>query len=80
MRVIYIALTTSRRVSTERIDMKKKSSVKAIRLNRETLLRLDHEQLSLPQGGGTGTEGYTNIPCQTLGGSVKCSVTGCGDC
>jgi len=62
--------------------MKKNSGPRTIRLSRETLLRLDHEQLRLPQGGGAGTTseaascGYTYIPC----GSVKCSITGCGDC
>jgi hypothetical protein len=51
---------------------------KKIRLSRETLLRLNPEQLGLPVGGAT--VGTTCEPTSNCGGTLQCTNTACRRC
>jgi hypothetical protein len=57
--------------------MKKTTGPKKIRLSRETLLRLNSEQLAVPHGGAT------LLPCEPTsgcGGTAQCTATACRHC
>jgi hypothetical protein len=61
------------------ILMKKNAIPQKIRLSRETLLRLNPEQLGLPVGGVV-TVGRACEPTSQCGTTTQCSITACGHC
>ena len=59
--------------------MKKKTTAPKMKLNRDTLLRLDPQPLERVQGGVV-TVGRACEPTSQCGGTTQCSITACGHC
>ncbi len=59
----------------------KKTAVRKIRLNRETLRQLDPQKLTEPQGGATITACWGScVQTCTCGATKLCTITACSVC